>query len=420
MPARLLAAPGDYNGDGLSDFAMVKVVRNPTRTLWRVDYTNGGAQQFVLRAAGRAFTHGQFGVLGVATPAVGQAASSKSQLKWLVRQANGTQSQVKLGRGKDIVAAADYDCDGQTDLAVVQQRHNLIWKIRSSKTGKTSSVLFGSPDDRVMGADIDGDGCAEMILARLVKEDINWFARKLDSRAIGQAKWGADGDIPLSPIDLNGDGKPDLVVVRTVGSKQRALINFGGGQTDRVELGGAKTVPMTGNFTGSNGFAYYNHSSGILTILDHRGRKISRKAGYPGAVVVRPDGAYFKRGADESLSGRTPATEPDPIGGKYECDAEFALEDGSGGFVHNPFSGSGRCKEVLPNRFTGDVVSMWLGKNGKIIAEYDYYKFEEYQGRDSYALAGSCSQYPDGATVIINAGGHSWCTTIPDMTVRWD
>ena len=143
----------DFDGDGLSDFAVFR----PSNSTW---YINGSTQGF-------------------------------SAIQW--------------GLPTDKLVPEDYDGDGKTDVAVFRDG---VWHILGSSQGYISRQ-WGSPGDVPVPGDYSGDGQSEIAIFR----NGTWWVYDLASGTSDGAHWGIAGDKPAQ-ADFDGDGKTDFAVVR--------------------------------------------------------------------------------------------------------------------------------------------------------------------------------------------------------------
>jgi hypothetical protein len=121
------------------------------------------------------------------------------------------------GFNTDRRVPTDYDGDGKADLAVFRSsdfpdRTGFnTWYILQSSNGAVRVELFGLPTDRLVPADYDGDGKADIAVYR----PSNGFWYILQSRDGFRAEqFGVAADKP-TPADYDGDGKTDIAVFRS-------------------------------------------------------------------------------------------------------------------------------------------------------------------------------------------------------------
>lgn len=150
-------APGDYDGDGRSDFAVQRNV--------------GGQGVFYLLQ-----TTAGFGVLQFGLPA-------------------------------DVIVPGDYDGDGRTDLAVVRSSGGQVnWYVRNSSNGAVSVRGFGaSATDFVTQGDYDGDGRTDIAVWRPSATpglSAFWVLRSSDGGVVIRP-FGSNGDYPVANFNVH-------------------------------------------------------------------------------------------------------------------------------------------------------------------------------------------------------------------------
>jgi subtilisin-like proprotein convertase family protein len=186
-------APVDFNGDGKTDFA---VVRN----------TGGG---------------------------------TSGQITWFYNT-NGTGAPTaayQWGLNGDAFLPADYDGDGKDDIAVWRPGAATVaaFYILQSQTSTVRIEPFGQTgDDPSVIGDYNGDGKDDVAVYRAgasAGQQSTWFYRTTPGGAVTYTNWGQNGDFP-APGDYDGDGKSDFVVQR----------NNGGGQARFWELFATGTI----------------------------------------------------------------------------------------------------------------------------------------------------------------------------------
>jgi hypothetical protein len=199
-------APGDFNGDGKTDFSIVR-------------------------------------------PGPGGGAGN---LTWWIRHNGPNTVRIQnFGLNSDFILPADYDGDGSDDIAVWRSQTGMtgFW-ILSSKTGTASFSQFGQPgDDPAVIADYTNDGADDMAIYRpSPTQGYFWiFASSgpYKNRQVA-VPWGNSqgGDTALFG-DYNGDGYADFTIYRAEGTSQRIWTLFGSAdllnQTFRTEVFGSTT-----------------------------------------------------------------------------------------------------------------------------------------------------------------------------------
>jgi hypothetical protein len=173
-------APGDFNGDGKTDFSVVR--------------KTGGA-------------------------------AGESQTRWfiLTNEATPVESQTEFGTNTDFLTPADYDGDGKDDIAIWRsQTDNSTFFILQSSTNTLRTVRFGLPnDDPSLVQDYDGDGVDDPAIFRKAanpgeKAYFWWYGSFGVTKNVEvPVQWGSGTDDVGVPGDYNGDGKADFTVFRS-------------------------------------------------------------------------------------------------------------------------------------------------------------------------------------------------------------
>lgn len=196
-------AVADFDGDGLSDYAVFR----PAQGTW-----------FVLNSPA---TSASYRLYGTATDNLVPADyNGDGRTDYAVfRPANGTwyvsdslsfgDSVIQFGQAGDKPMPQDYDGDGRADLAVYRSG---IWYVLGTVTGQVQTSAFGLASDIPVPGDFDGDGQADLAVFR--PADGSWYIRTSVNGALRSVQFGQNGDKPV-PADFDGDGKTDLAIYRS-------------------------------------------------------------------------------------------------------------------------------------------------------------------------------------------------------------
>jgi hypothetical protein len=137
---------------------------------------------------------------------------------------------VHFGKEGDIAIPADYNGDGQTDLAVFNAAGNKF----SVQGGK--EIQFGLTGDIPVPGDYDGDGFADIAVYR--PSNNTWYIKDIQ-----EEKFGTKDGIPV-PADYDGDGQTDLAIFRT----SNALWQIA--RLGNVPFGKPGDIPVPGDYDG--------------------------------------------------------------------------------------------------------------------------------------------------------------------------
>lgn len=200
---------GDFDGDGRAD-----------RVAWNID-DNGIITWFILQSE----------------------TNSIRTLNWGQFPPNGT----------DAFVPSDYDGDGKLDVAVYR-RANGVWYIIESSTGNPRYETWGgSTGDAPQIGDYDGDGKADLCIGRNEGGLLIWYIRNSSNGQMQVIHWGTsatDSFFFFFPIDVDGDGKHDIMIQRGVNGQRTFFIRRSSdGQMFRLAWGNA-AFPLFGDYDG--------------------------------------------------------------------------------------------------------------------------------------------------------------------------
>jgi hypothetical protein len=145
---------------------------------------------------------------------------------YILYSATNTYAVIPWGLSISLVAQdgpvpADYDGDGKTDVAIsreIFQPHGVFWWILQSRDGLRVERWGGdgTSRDEPVPADYDGDGKADMAIARSNSTSgapYTWYIRRSTDGNWMTAQLGSFSFDRFAVGDYDGDGKADIAVV---------------------------------------------------------------------------------------------------------------------------------------------------------------------------------------------------------------
>lgn len=235
-----IAAPGDFNGDGITDAGTF------ASGTWKYKTSTGGSEQTI--------SWGQAGDIPVAAKYDGNSVTDAavfrpSNATWYILNSGGGYATTQYGASSDIPVPGDYDGDGLADIAVFRPSTG-NWYVQKSSGGSIAQQ-WGQTGDVPLQGDFDGDGKSDPAIFR--PSTGYWYVAKSSTGYSTwlQMAWGNWSDQP-APADYNGDGITDYCVWRPTTGMWHIFINDTMGDPDHptpVSLGIAGDTAIPSAYT---------------------------------------------------------------------------------------------------------------------------------------------------------------------------
>lgn len=228
--------PGDYDGDGKTDFCVYRATTaNPNGTWYVLNSSTGAANYYYFGTTSDIPAPADFDGDGRTDAAVFRPSNGT----WYIRQSSTSQlvSQ-QFGLSGDKPSARDYDGDGKADLGVWRDSGTPTFYVLRSSNGSLQSQAYGFLGDVPASADYDGDGKADFS----VRRGASWFVLPSSGGGTITYSWGLSSDTEV-PNDYDGDGRADIAVWRSSDGVWY-IFHTGNGSTRLAQWGMAGDIPV--------------------------------------------------------------------------------------------------------------------------------------------------------------------------------
>lgn len=209
-----LPQPGDYDGDGKTDFAVFR----PDNPATAENECQSGCTWYVVKSGDGSFHFQPFGISSDKPAPADYDGDGKTDFAvfrpstttwYILRSSDSSIEYRQYGTATDTPTPRDFDGDGRADAAVWRPGNANFYVMKSSDSGYTGGQI-GQPGDEPVPADYDGDGKADYA----VRSGANWLIRQSsDGQLLSPVNWQQAADKAV-PNDYDGDGKVDIAVWR--------------------------------------------------------------------------------------------------------------------------------------------------------------------------------------------------------------
>ena len=241
VPTARYIARGDFNGDGIPDFAVVEQLAGAVAV-----FLGNGDGTFTA-AGGSPLSAGGSNEVGVAVAdfnndgKVDVAATNYASGIVSIFLGNGdgtfgaSNNNLSMGSNPEYLLAADLNHDGNIDLIACNQNSNAITILFGDGSGAfptSGTVSVGSGPYSMAVDDFDGDGNPDIAVANSGGTTITILlgtGTGTFTQATGSPITVASQPGSVVSVDVNGDGSPDLIVGSNNTTTLSVLLGSGNG-----------------------------------------------------------------------------------------------------------------------------------------------------------------------------------------------
>ena len=299
------------------------------------------------------------------------------------------------------IAVADFNGDGNLDIATANRSSNDISVLLGKGTGAFAAAVnysagTGGPDPTsIVAADVNGDGKPDLIVADIGTKSVSVFINT-GTGTFHAAVVYKVGNSPsaVAVADLNGDGSPDIAVTNSADNTVTVLFNNGSGiftTGGTYATGATPSDVVIADFNGDshNDLAITNQGSNNVSILLNQG------TGTFGAAVN-----YCVANASGTCTTATPVSLvaidlngdniPDLAIAGSGSTVSTLLNNGSGVFSFTSIVSTSQQPQSIAAGVFGTGTNPSL-----VVADYTTNSFEIYTNNNG-ALTGAALSYLSG------------------------
>jgi hypothetical protein len=192
----------------------------------------------------------------------------------------GEHADFPTASGPVALTALDFDRDGNPDLAVADQTANLISLLRGNGDGTFGTAVnlaAGNSPDAILSDDLNRDGIADLIVANRADNTVSVYLGNGDGTFATPVNFDVgDEPVALATGDLDNDGNLDLAVANRSSNNVSVLKGAGDGtfstRTD-FDAGSGPVALVISDFNGDGreDLAVANQSDNTISVLNGDG-----------------------------------------------------------------------------------------------------------------------------------------------------
>jgi spore coat protein A, manganese oxidase len=227
--------PGDYDGDGKTDFSIFR----PSNSQWYIVYSGSNTfpPPFAFGVSGDKPAQADYDGDGRTDAAVFRPSDNN----WYVLGSTNGFYYSTWGETNDVPVSADYDGDGRADIAIWRNSNKTFYSVNSSN-GNIQTIVFTQSSTQPVCGDYDGDGKADFA----IRSGASWIIRR-SSTGVIDPPITPSGDAATDtsvPNDYDGDGKVDIAVWRNSNGTWYIRQSASGDSLRQVGWGQSGDIPV--------------------------------------------------------------------------------------------------------------------------------------------------------------------------------